>query len=183
MATLCSVEGTYLPQSPPKIYIENQTSPKKILYVLRSRLIPRRTDYPLLWWIYMTEKSAKIDTQFIAPKTVLFRIEDQHMKARVLQRHFWRIADIPLVVQEWTPDAEASKPDLMGTTKLHPDTVRYTQLDVARILVVLNLEEPLPEPISIRVKNGKQKKDKYVVTEKGQPEVTVVEHCAMKGVE
>ena len=33
------------------------------------------------------------------------------------------------------------------------------------------------------VKNGKQKKDKYVVIEKGQPEVTVVEDCAMKGVE
>lgn len=58
------------------------------------------------------EKPTKIDAQFIAPKTVLFRIEDQHMKARVLRRHFWHIADIPLVVQEWTPDTEASKPDL-----------------------------------------------------------------------
>lgn len=125
------------------------------------------------------EKPAKIDAQFIAPKTVLFRIEDPHMKARVLRRHFWHIADIPLVVQEWTPDTEASKPDLTAiplwvdlkgvpghlfsqkgltffgdtigrTAKIHPNTVRCTRLDVARLLVVLNLEKPLPERISIR---------------------------------
>ena len=63
-----------------------------------------------LW--YLKEKPAKIYAQLIVPKTILFRIEDQHMKARVLRRHFWHIADIPLVVQEWTPDTEASKPDL-----------------------------------------------------------------------
>lgn len=41
--------------------------------------------------------------------------------------------------------------DTIGrTTKLHPDTVQCTRLDVARILVVINLEEPLPEPILIR---------------------------------
>lgn len=125
------------------------------------------------------EKPEKVDAQFIAPKTVLFRIEDQQMKARVLRRHFWHIADIPLVVQEWTPDTESSKPDLTAiplwvdfkgvpghlfshkgltffgdtigrTAKIHPNTVHCTRLDVARILVVLNLEKPLPERISIR---------------------------------
>ena len=33
------------------------------------------------------------------------------------------------------------------------------------------------------VKNGKQKKDKSVVTEEAQPEITIAEHSAMKGVE
>lgn len=124
------------------------------------------------------DKPAKIDAQFIAPKTVLFRIDDQHMKARVLRRHFWHIADIPLVVQEWTPDTEASKPDLTAiplwvdlkgvpghlfsqngltffgdtigrTAKIHPNTIRCTRLDVARILVVLNYlsVSPLEVPI------------------------------------
>lgn len=125
------------------------------------------------------DKPAKIDAQFINPKTVLFRIEDKQMRLKVLKRHFWHIADVPLVVQEWTPDTEASKPvltaiplwvDLKGvpghlfshdgltffgdtigkTVKLHPNTVRCTRLDVARILVVLNLEKPLPERINIR---------------------------------
>ena len=41
--------------------------------------------------------------------------------------------------------------DIIGrTAKLHPDTFRCTRLDVARIIVVLNLEKPLPERISIR---------------------------------
>ncbi|KAL0716000.1 hypothetical protein Bca4012_065322 [Brassica carinata] len=120
------------------------------------------------------EKPSMIDAQFIAPKTALFRIEDQQMKNRVLRRHFWHIADVPLVVQEWTPDTESTKPDLTATplcvdlkgvpghlfshvgltlfgdtigktAKLHPNTVRCTRLDVARLLVVMNLENPLPE--------------------------------------
>ncbi|CAN6813423.1 unnamed protein product, partial [Brassica oleracea var. botrytis] len=168
-----------------------------------------------LW--YLKEKPAKIYAQFIAPKTIVFRIEDQNMKARVLRRHFWHIADIPLVVQEWTPDTEASKPDLTAIPlwvdlKGVPGHLFYHK-DVAHILVVLHLENPLPERISIKgtdhtiqvsypwlpprclichqwghaekecgkkeasnnktthmVKNGKQKKDKSVVTEEAQPE-------------
>lgn len=125
------------------------------------------------------EKPSKVDAQFIGPKTALFRVEDQQMRARILRRHFWHIADVPLVVQEWTPDTEASKPDhtaiplwvdLCGvpghlfsdkgltffgdtigrTVKIHPNIVRWTRLDIARLLVVLNLEKPLPDRISIR---------------------------------
>ena len=44
------------------------------------------------------EKPAKIDAQFINPKTVLFRVEDKQMRIKVLKRHFWHIADFPLVV-------------------------------------------------------------------------------------
>ncbi|XP_013632914.1 PREDICTED: uncharacterized protein LOC106338497 [Brassica oleracea var. oleracea] len=101
------------------------------------------------------------------------------MRNRVLRRPFWHIADVPLVVQEWTPDTESSKPDLTAiplwvdlkgvpghlfsqvgltffvdtigkTANIHPNTVRCTRLDVARLLVVMNLEKPLPDSVLIR---------------------------------
>ncbi|KAH0866824.1 LOW QUALITY PROTEIN: hypothetical protein HID58_073846 [Brassica napus] len=37
----------------------------------------------------------KIDVQFIAKNTVLFRIENDQMRNRVIQRKYWHIADIP----------------------------------------------------------------------------------------
>lgn len=44
---------------------------------------------------------SKIDVQFIEKKTVLFRIENPHMRSRVIQRKYWHVADVPLVVHEW----------------------------------------------------------------------------------
>lgn len=121
----------------------------------------------------------KIDAQFISPKTVLFRIDNPQLKARVLKRMFWHIADIPIVVREWSPKTASAHPDLtavplwidlrgvpdhlfsnngltffgdtIGTTvKLHPNTECCVRLDVALLLVVMNLEEPLPESIQVR---------------------------------
>ena len=41
--------------------------------------------------------------------------------------------------------------DTIGrTVKLHPDTELCVRLDVARLLVVMNLEEPLPSSIKVR---------------------------------
>lgn len=86
---------------------------------------------------------------------------------------------MPLVVQEWTLSTALLKPDLSAiplwvdlkgvpgpmfshegltffgdivgrTVKLHPNTERYTRLDVARLLVVVNFEEPLKENIFLR---------------------------------
>lgn len=123
-------------------------------------------------------KSFKIDAQFLNPKTVLFRIDDSVMRSRVLRRHFWHIGDIPMIVQQWCPKTTNLKPDLtsipiwvdfkdvpdhlftesglkffgniVGTyQKLHPNTQRCIRLDVARVLVVVNLEEPLPTIISL----------------------------------
>ncbi|KAF8051440.1 hypothetical protein N665_1725s0002 [Sinapis alba] len=110
------------------------------------------------------EKPAKIDVQFINPKTVLFCVEDKQMRLRILKRYFFHIADIPLVVHEWTLYTKASKPyltaihlwvDLKGipekkTVKIHLNTMRFTRLDVARLLVVLNLKKPLSDKINIR---------------------------------
>lgn len=142
MAALLSGERPDHPQSPPKIYTENQTSPLKTPYFtvvsdqgeplvhyspgvdlldgvavvdlpedltvdskplwsscIVGHFIGDRSPYigkvhatvNRLW--SSKEKPAKIEAQFIAPKTDLFRIEDQQMKARVLRRHFWHIAD------------------------------------------------------------------------------------------
>ena len=43
---------------------------------------------------------SKIDVQFLDKTTILFRIENPQMRARVLQRRYWHLADIPLVVNE-----------------------------------------------------------------------------------
>nr|VDD08973.1 unnamed protein product [Brassica oleracea] len=49
------------------------------------------------------DRPAKIDAQFISPRTVLFCIDHPQLKDRVLKRTFWHIADIPIVVREWSP--------------------------------------------------------------------------------
>ncbi|KAG7585320.1 Reverse transcriptase domain [Arabidopsis thaliana x Arabidopsis arenosa] len=125
------------------------------------------------------EKTSMIDAQFLSSKTVLFRIEDDHMRQRVLRRHFWHIADIPLVVREWNPSTANSKPDLSAIPiwvdlkcvpdylfnekglqflgdqigkmqRLHPNTARCVRLDVARLLVVVNLEKALPDKLNLK---------------------------------
>lgn len=124
------------------------------------------------------EAPLKIDAQFIHAKTVLFKIENAQTRSRVLRRHFWHISDIPMVVREWNPSASSYKPDMssmpiwvdlqkvpdhlfshkglmfLGNTigsaqKLHPNTERCVRLDVARILVVVNLDKPLPDSICL----------------------------------
>ncbi|KAL0864693.1 hypothetical protein Bca101_043811 [Brassica carinata] len=127
-------------------------------------------------------KSSKIDAQFFNPKTVIFRIDDSIIRSRVLRKNFWHIGDIPMIVQQWCPKTTNLKPDLTSTPiwvdfkdvpdhlfseiglkflgniigsfqKLHPNTQRCIHLDVARVLVVLNLEEPLPAIISLNTEN------------------------------
>ncbi|WZZ41234.1 hypothetical protein YC2023_037493 [Brassica napus] len=125
------------------------------------------------------DKPAKIDAQFISPRTVLFCIDNPQLKERVLKRTFWHIDYIPIVVREWSPATASAQPDLTAvplwvdrqgvpdhlfsqngltffgdtigrTVKLHLNTERCVRLDVARLLVVMNLEEPLPASIKVR---------------------------------
>lgn len=127
---------------------------------------------------------SKIDVQFLDKTTVLFRIENPQMRARVIQRRYWHIADIPLVVNEWSPETALQPPDLSAMpiwidlkgvpsllfshkalkclsraagnfVKLHPHTEKCTRLDVARVLVEVNLNKPLVEKISCLDKDGK----------------------------
>lgn len=60
----------------------------------------------------------KIDVQFIEKKTVLFRIENSQMRARVNQCKYWHIADVPLVVNVWTPESDFYPLDLSASCGL-----------------------------------------------------------------
>ncbi|KAF3595218.1 hypothetical protein DY000_02020681 [Brassica cretica] len=126
---------------------------------------------------------SKIDVQFLEKKIVLFRIENPQMRAHVIQRRYWHIADIPLVVNEWSPETALDPPDLSAMpmwvdlkgipsllfshkalkcmsravgsfVKLHPSTEKCTRLDAARILVEVNLNKPPVEKISFLDKEG-----------------------------
>ncbi|KAJ4907276.1 Uncharacterized protein Rs2_10934 [Raphanus sativus] len=126
---------------------------------------------------------AKIDVQFISKRTVLFRIDNAQMRARVLKRRYWYIGDVPLAVNEWNPETAQSPPDLTAMplwvdfrgvpgylysqkglsflsraagkfVKLHPQTERCTRLDVARVLVEVNLQKPLVHKLSFKDRDG-----------------------------
>ena len=63
--------------------------------------------------IWSTPRSgSRIDVQFIEKKTVLFRIENSQMRSRVIQRKYWHVGDVPLVVHEWSPETAMNPPDL-----------------------------------------------------------------------
>ncbi|WZZ27081.1 hypothetical protein YC2023_010482 [Brassica napus] len=127
----------------------------------------------------------KIDVQFIAKDTVLFRIENEALRHRVIKRRYWHISDVPLVLHEWSPETAAEPPDLsamplwvdlksapshffsqvglkalskpMGNfVKLHPQTEKCTRLDMARVLIEVNLHKPLIEVIKFADQDGNQ---------------------------
>lgn len=128
-----------------------------------------------IWTIL--DKASKIDVQIINKTTVLFRIANSRIRERVLKRKYWHIGDIPLVVSEWNPEASQAPPDLSAMpmwidlqdvpgylfsqkglellsstvghfVKLHPNTERCVRLDVARVLVEVNLQKELTQKIS-----------------------------------
>lgn len=101
--------------------------------------------------------------------------------------------DISLVVQEWSPATAQNHPDLSAlhlwvdfksvpghiysykglsflanivgkTVKLHPNTERCIRLDVACVLVCVNLLKPLPGRICIREKEKPQESFEIVVS-------------------
>uniref|UniRef100_A0A0D3BML3 DUF4283 domain-containing protein n=1 Tax=Brassica oleracea var. oleracea TaxID=109376 RepID=A0A0D3BML3_BRAOL len=128
-------------------------------------------------------KKSRIDVQFIGKTTVLFRIEDAAVRNRILKRKFWHISDVPLMLGEWTPETARSPPDLsvmplwvdlmnvqgylyskkglsfLSRTsgkfiKLHPNTEHCVRMDVARVLVEVDLTKPLPNKISFKGRGG-----------------------------
>ncbi|KAL0802596.1 hypothetical protein Bca101_057772 [Brassica carinata] len=128
-------------------------------------------------------RTSKIDVQFIGKKTVLFLIEDEGVRNRVMRRKFWDIADVPLVVYEWNPETAQAPPDLSAMplgvdlknvpgylyskkslsflsrtagkfVKLHLNTERCIRLDVARMLVEVDFQKPLPQKICFVDKDG-----------------------------
>lgn len=101
-----------------------------------------------------------------------------------MKRRYWHIGNIPLVIDEWNPATAQAPPDLSAmplwvdmkdvlphlfshqglsflssTTgnfvKLHPNTERCLRLDVARVLVEVNLQTPLVDKICFPNDSGK----------------------------
>lgn len=114
---------------------------------------------------------------------MLLRIEDEEMRKRVLKKKFWHISEVPLMLGEWTPEMTRSLPDLSAMplwvdlsnvpgylyskeglkfvartsgkfVKLHPHTERCVRMDVARMLVEVDLTKPLPNTISFQDRDG-----------------------------
>lgn len=125
----------------------------------------------------------KIDVQFLEKNIVLFRIENTLVRERVIQRRYWHISDVPLVVNKWSLETALDPPDLSAMpiwidlkgvpsmlfshkalkclsraagkfVKLHPSTERCTRIDVARVLVEVNVQAPLVEKIICMDKDG-----------------------------
>lgn len=127
----------------------------------------------------------KIDVQFISKTSVLFRIDNEALRLKVLRRRYWHVADVPLVINLWTLETAASPPDLSAMplwfdlksvpsylfshkglkclsspvgkfVKFHPSTERCTRLDVARVLLEVNLHEPIVDPVNFTDREGSQ---------------------------
>ncbi|KAH0904437.1 hypothetical protein HID58_043940, partial [Brassica napus] len=121
------------------------------------------------------KQGSKIDVQFLEKNTVLFRIENPQMRARVTQRRYWHIADVPLVMNEWSPETALKPPDLSALpmwidlkgvpslmfsykglkclsraagkfVKLHPNTEKCTRLDVVGKKVLIDVSYPWMPP-------------------------------------
>lgn len=152
---------------------------------------------------------SKIDVQFIEKNTVLFRIENALVRERVIKRRYWHVTDVPLVVREWSPETALDPLDLSALpmwidlkgvpnmlfsrkglkclsraagkfVKLHPNTERCTRFDVARVLVEVNLQQPLVEKITFTNQEG-QKVDIGVAYPWLPPRCTVCKGWGHKG--
>lgn len=126
---------------------------------------------------------SRVDVQFLNPTTVLFRFDNFASRERVLKRRYWHLADVPFVVNEWRPETANIRPDLSAMPlwvdlkdvpgylysqkglrylgditgnfiRLHPNTERCTRLDMARVLVEVDLTKPMTEKICITDKQG-----------------------------
>ena len=114
------------------------------------------------------DRSTLIDVFAVNDTTVKFRIRNEGMRKRILNRGMWNLMDIPMVVTKWTPFAEEAQPALksiqlwvtlndvppsMFTDKgleflfsavgkpirLHPKTEACSSFDEAQMLVEADL--------------------------------------------
>lgn len=128
------------------------------------------------------EKAGKIDTFVVNDFTIKFRIRDRSTRLRVLHRHMWNIAGIPMYASKWSPIVEEAQPSMTSVplwvilknvphqmfswdglgflasavghpTKLHPDTESCKSFEEARVSVIADLSKELPK--SFRFKSRK----------------------------
>lgn len=123
------------------------------------------------------DRTSLIDVFEVNENTVKFRIRNEGMRHRILNRGMWNIMDIPMIVSKWTPFAEEAQPAMKSiplwvtltnvpTTmftdkgleflasavgepiKLHPKTEACVSFDEAQILVKADLTKDLPKEYS-----------------------------------
>lgn len=61
---------------------------------------------------FESDSSQKLDVFVGNSTTVKFRIRNPQIRARVLRRGMWNIADIPMVVSKWSLIAEETLPEV-----------------------------------------------------------------------
>lgn len=128
------------------------------------------------------DKTAKIDAFVVNDLTVKFRIRDRATRTRVIKRHMWNIAGVPMYVSKWAPNVEEEPPTMNSVPlwvvmknvphkmysweglgflasavgnpkKLHPDTETCKSFEEARVSVIADLSKELPK--SFRFKSSK----------------------------
>lgn len=129
------------------------------------------------------ESSQRIEVFEVDSTTMKFRISNSMLRARILRRGMWNIANIPLVVTKWTPDELKEKLEVKSIplwvylknvpmnmfswqglsfiassvgslVRLHPETASCSNFEVVKIFVNADLSKELPTKINF-TKNGK----------------------------
>ena len=119
------------------------------------------------------DKTTLIDVLEVNESTVKFRIRNEGMRHRILNRRMWNIMGIPMIVSKWTPFTEETQPAMKSIPlwvtlsnipptlftdkgleylssavgkpiRLHPETEACAKFDEARILVEADLTKDLP---------------------------------------
>lgn len=119
------------------------------------------------------DKSSLIDVFAVNDSTVKFRIRNEAMRARILNRGMWNIMSLPMMLSKWTPFAEEAQPAMKSIPlwvtlknippsmftdkgieflasavgkpkKLHPKTEACVSFEEAQILVEADLTKKLP---------------------------------------
>lgn len=124
----------------------------------------------------------QIDVYEVNSTTLRFRVRDQYVRARILRRGMWNIADVPMVVSKWSPNTEKDQPEEKSIplwvylkkvpmnmysweglsfitsavghpVRLHPETAACSSFEVAKVFVNADLSKDLPKDILFS-KNG-----------------------------
>ncbi|KAG7578523.1 hypothetical protein ISN45_Aa03g027070 [Arabidopsis thaliana x Arabidopsis arenosa] len=127
-------------------------------------------------------ESDRIDVYEVNSTTLRFKVSDPLVRARILKRGMWNIAEVPMVVSKWSPVTEKDQPEeksiplwvylkkvpmhmysweglsfitsaVGSPVRLHPETAACSNFDVAKIFVNADLTKDLPKKICFS-KNG-----------------------------
>lgn len=113
----------------------------------------------------------------------LFRIPNSHTRNHVINQRLWKIDSQTMFVAKWEPRLTPEKPELISApvwvefrnvphqffseegfehiagmvghpNDLHPSTANMTNLEVAKVLTVVDLRKPLPEVVNVKFQSG-----------------------------